>query len=271
MTLETFFAKFELFADAPNAMAKMRGLILHMAVRGKLVPQDQNEEPAIEQAYNDIQSDYPSNWSVSTVFDYAELKSGNSFPNEMESETGEYLYVKVSDMNLLENQHEITTSSRFVSPDTSALKSLIPGGSIIFPKRGGAIATNKKRLVKMPLFVDSNTMAMVCPDFIELRYLHIWFLGIDLWELNSGTSVPQINNKDIGPLLIPVPPIPEQHRIVVKVDQLMTLVNQLEAQLAASRSAATALMKALVAELTEAGTRATSDTAAVTGKKKNAA
>lgn len=46
MNLETFFAKFDQFADAPDAVVKMRELVLHLAVTGKLVPQDPNEEPA---------------------------------------------------------------------------------------------------------------------------------------------------------------------------------------------------------------------------------
>jgi type I restriction enzyme S subunit len=153
-------------------------------------------------------------------------------------------------MNMRQNQHEISTSSRFIMPEPGDLKNLIPGNSIIFPKRGGAIATNKKRLVRSPIFVDSNTMAIICPEYIELDYLHIWFLGIDLWDLNSGTSVPQINNKDIGPLVIPVPPLAEQRRIVAKVAQLMALVDQLESHLATARTSAENLMEAIVAELT---------------------
>lgn len=45
MTLETFFEKFELFADAPDAVAKMRELVRHLAVTGKLVVQDPNDKP----------------------------------------------------------------------------------------------------------------------------------------------------------------------------------------------------------------------------------
>ena len=45
MKLETFFEKFDLFADAPNAVAKMRELVHHLAVIGKLVPQDPNDGP----------------------------------------------------------------------------------------------------------------------------------------------------------------------------------------------------------------------------------
>ena len=48
MKLETFFNKFDQFADAPNAVAKMRELILESAIRGKLVPHNASDEPASE-------------------------------------------------------------------------------------------------------------------------------------------------------------------------------------------------------------------------------
>ena len=46
MKLETFFEKFDEFADAPEAVAKMRELVLQLAVTGKLVAQEQRDEPA---------------------------------------------------------------------------------------------------------------------------------------------------------------------------------------------------------------------------------
>jgi type I restriction enzyme, S subunit len=47
MKLETFFEKFELFADAPNPVAKLRELVLELAVTGKLVAPDKRDEPAL--------------------------------------------------------------------------------------------------------------------------------------------------------------------------------------------------------------------------------
>lgn len=46
MKIETFFQNFELLTDAPNAVTKLREIVLQLAVRGKLVPQNSNDEPA---------------------------------------------------------------------------------------------------------------------------------------------------------------------------------------------------------------------------------
>jgi type I restriction enzyme S subunit len=139
-------------------------------------------------------------------------------------------------MNLPGNELHITTSSRYIDPDAKMERWLIPTGSIVFPKRGGAIATNKKRIVGKPIFVDLNTMAITPIQGIETNYAYVWLSTIDLASLNTGTSVPQINHKDVDPLPFPVPPLAEQHRIVAKVDELMALVDRLKVDLAESRT-----------------------------------
>jgi type I restriction enzyme S subunit len=56
---------------------------------------------------------------------------------------------------------------------------------------------------------------------------------------------------DIKGLSVPFPPLAEQHRIVAKVDELMALVDKLEAELTSARTNATNLLAAVVAELTQ--------------------
>ena len=172
--------------------------------------------------------------------------SGSTFNPELEKETGTYMYVKVGDMNLPGNEVEITTSSRFVDPGERDLKALIPSGIIIFPKRGGAIATNKKRVVSKPIFVDLNTMALT-PCLIPTEYALLWLMTVDLASLNTGTSVPQINHKDIDPLPFPLPPFAEQSRIVTRVTALRRLCTDLRQRLAERQSVQARLAEALMA------------------------
>ena len=168
----------------------------------------------------EIPFDIPENWCWCRLGELVDLRSGNQY-NETSSGT---LYLKVADLNLQENFYEIKTSTRYTNSNDD---SFIPQYSIIFPKRGGAIATNKKKLVlKEKVYVDSNTMGMTPKNKDLLPYLNMWFDSIDLGKLSSGTSVPQINNKDLLPLAFPLPPLAEQKRIVTAIEKFMPLIEE---------------------------------------------
>ncbi|MGR6861940.1 restriction endonuclease subunit S [Aliivibrio salmonicida] len=255
---------------------KLRELILELAVRGKLVPQDPTDEPAsvlleriaeekaqlvkekkIKKPKNlpEISDDekvdkLPQGWIQARFGECFLISSGNSFKKDEELTEGEFIYCKVGDMNLAGNESSITTSSSFIVPTDKQLKSLILSGSIIFPKRGGAIATNKKRFVRIPIFSDSNVMAVKPFYGVTLEFSMLWLNSIDLAALNTGTSVPQINNKDIEPLVFHFPPKKEQHRIVAKVDELMSLCDQLEQQTEISIEGHQTLVEVLLNTLT---------------------
>ena len=170
----------------------------------------------------------PEGWEWCRFGSVVTLMSGTTYPAEKELLSGTRLYVKVGDMNLPGNEYEISTSSRYL--DEYNISHLIPVNSVIFPKRGGAIATNKKKLVlRDEILIDLNTMAFTPISPVNLMYCYYWFLSIDLGKINSGSSVPQINNKDIEPLLFPVPPTFEQERIVQAIVPLLDAEQKISA------------------------------------------
>lgn len=165
-------------------------------------------------------------WEQRNITEVCVLRSGTTIPADEELEKGAIPYIKVADMNLPDNSVQILTSSRFV--DSCPESHSIPYGSTIFPKRGGAILTNKKRIVGVPqIIADLNTMAII-PDQSKLLgwYGYYWMLSVDLRELNNGSNVPQINNKDMVKLFIPVPTIAEQNEIVRILDSLFAKEQQ---------------------------------------------
>lgn len=167
---------------------------------------------------DEIPFEIPENWKWVKVGDIAYLTSGKPYEETTDGE----LYVKVSDMNLPENEVIIKTSQHFTSKDNSGE---IQQYSIIFPKRGGAIATNKKRMViEKPIFVDLNTMGLTVINEDIFYYVKLWFDSLKLDELQTGTAIPQINNNDIYPLPIPLPPLAEQKRIVEKVNSILDVI-----------------------------------------------
>jgi type I restriction enzyme S subunit len=70
---------------------------------------------------------------------------------------------------------------------------------------------------------------------------------------NKNSTNDNISMGDIKGLFIPLPPLTEQSRIVTKVDQLMALVDALETQLATAHTKVSALLDAVVHELTNGG------------------
>ena len=170
----------------------------------------------------------PFDWVQSTIGASCALKSGTSLPIEKENECGNIPYVKVGDMNYVGNEKYITTSSRFVTEETAGA-GIFPVGSVVFPKRGGAIGTNKKRLTSVPICADLNVMGVIPGKQLLPQYLLAYFDTIDLGLLNNGSSVPQINNKDIAPLIISIPPIELQEQFatfVSKIDKSRLTIQQ---------------------------------------------
>ena len=86
-------------------------------------------------------------WQMKKIAEVCRLKSGHTHKKSLEKAIGEIPYLKVADMNLPDNESGIVTSSRFIDQCDVKQASSFPMGTTIFPKRGGAIATNKKRLV----------------------------------------------------------------------------------------------------------------------------
>ena len=231
-------------------VAKLHQAILREAMQGKLVKQNYKDGNAtdlfkkiisekwkifLEIKKNEIPFDIPENWIWCKLGDIAELKSGNQY-SYPKTDSGT-MFVKVGDMNLNGNEIEITTSSSYFQKGVVNERDLILPGSIIFPKRGGAIATNKRRSVlKEPILIDSNTMAVFPSTEISFNYFLYWFGEIDLSKLGNYGVIPQVNNKDLNPIVFPLPPLPEQYRIVNKLEQLMQLCDELQQSIAQSKN-----------------------------------
>ncbi|MBR5033099.1 MAG: restriction endonuclease subunit S [Treponema sp.] len=166
-----------------------------------------------------------TSWEKKTIQEICTLKSGNSSTNN--SKPGTLPYVKVGDMTIVGNEKSITTSTTFVDYESNK-KQVFPIGSVIFPKRGGAILTNKKRITSVEICCDLNIMGVIPGEKICPNFLYYYFIGIDFSKLCNGAAIPQINNIDINPLEINLPPLEEQKRIVAHLDSLSEKVHQLE-------------------------------------------
>jgi len=125
----------------------------------------------------------------------ASVESGNGFPTDYQGETGkEFPFYKVSDMNLDGNEKYMINYNNSISRETVAhLKARIfPSGSVIFPKIGAAIQTNKKRITTRPCCVDNNVMGIIPTSKLSSEFLHTLMQFKDLSEFASSASPPSM-------------------------------------------------------------------------------
>lgn len=192
--------------------------------QGKKPPkgwQDKYPEPARPDTAN--LPELPEGWVWATVDEISEVHSGST-PKGVENkstELGETPWFRVGDMNSTGNETELTRSRINLTEEatlTLGLKKL-PRNTIVFPKRGGAIATNKKRLLNRPSCIDLNMMGIVSNEALQ-DWVWAWFQTISLKSLSDGSNVPQINNPDITNLPIPIPPLGEQKEALKNIYDL---------------------------------------------------
>jgi type I restriction enzyme S subunit len=151
----------------------------------------------------------------------AEIEGGASLPKGGSEDLGNdcVLLVKVGDMNEPGNDRIISISRAFL-PTSKTLKKVILPGAVIFPKRGGAIATNKKRMLGRPAIIDPNLMAVIAkPERVRNEYLYYWTQSLDLRDISNGGVIPQLNRKDLAPLEVPVPTLEKQEIIINELEQ----------------------------------------------------
>jgi len=91
-------------------------------------------------------------------------------------------------------------------------------------------------------------MAIVIPRLLNIEFIFWWFQTVDISKFGNDSVIPQVNNKDIWPIRIPLPPLAEQLAIVSKLQTLMQKLDEAEKQIEKNLAFSKQLSKAILAE-----------------------
>ena len=186
------------------------------------------------------------NWKYKPLGEICDFISGFTPSKQELNEKAGIPYFKVSDMNRDTNSvYMIETELFVVHP-----RKTIPANSIIFPKNGGAIFTGKKRILKYDSIIDLNTEALNIKDKnVNLQFLYTFLLGVDFGQFDNGGGLPSINIKKMKDFIVPVPPLPEQERIVSYLDAEFAKIDALKANIEQQLQASKDLFQSALKEL----------------------
>lgn len=203
---------------------QLRASLLQEAIQGKLVPQ-LDDEPAVDMAGeepDEVPFAIPEKWKWVRLSDVGNFISGRTPKPAELAETGEIPYFKVSDMNTVGNEINLTITNSYLKERP---KKVYTAGTIVYPKNGGAVFTNKRRILVRDSIVDLNTGGFVPGGFLNLEYAFKIFLALDFRKISKGTALPTIDQEQLRNYLIPLPPLAEQRRIVARLEELLPHVD----------------------------------------------
>ncbi len=191
----------------------------------------------------------PAGWAWSQIGSLFDVISGGTPKGIEETKGSEIPFYKVSDMNTVGNEIRMNRAAIYLSNTERSNLGLTqyPEGTIIFPKRGGAILTNKKRMLSRHSCFDLNIMGVVnTASSITDQYVWAWFQKLDLAKIYDGSNVPQINNKNVEPLPFPICSLDEQTEICRLLDERIAAIESSENEIIESLQKSESLRQSIL-------------------------
>ena len=193
-----------------------------MKVGFEIIPLDKvrkNSHILVGSRYRE-QKSVVSEFEVVKIGEVASLISGYGFPVVLQGQEGTIPFYKVSDMNSDGNEIEMHRSNNYVSYEVAESKKwkMAPAGTVIFPKIGAAIATNKKRILSQSALFDNNVMGIICGERVLPRYMWYVLNSIDISKWATLANPPSISSCSVLEQSIPLPPIDIQRQIIRELD-----------------------------------------------------
>ena len=143
-----------------------------------------------------------------------QFKAGDAFKKEFQGRgTGDYPFIKVSDMNLRGNEISITRSENWVEQEdvTENRYKVHEAGSVVFAKIGVALTYNRRRILYQPTIIDNNMMAAKPNrNQVNERYFYYLLSTLDFNEIASGSALPYLTQTDLQRIDISLHKMPEQ-------------------------------------------------------------
>ena len=225
--------------DLLKAIDKVKSKILDLAIHGKLVPQDPNDEPAIEllkrinpkfEACDEVPWELPNNWCWTTIGSIFNHNTGKAL-NKSDSQEGLLLpYITTS--NVYWNRFVLSDIKKMFFKDSEIDKCTITKGDLLVCE-GGDIGRSAIWNFDYDICIQNHIHRLRAKgDISHLLYLYVLMFykwtdriqgkGIGLQGLSSGL---------LDKLIVPLPPYAEQLRIVAKIEELFAVLDSIKESL----------------------------------------
>ena len=229
--------------DLQSIVKQAKNKILDLAIHGKLIPQDPNDEPAIEllKRINPdftpcdnghyaklVQFEVPKSWmwttinKISTSILYGVSESAKS--------KGRYKLLRITD---IQDNYVCWQSVPFIDYDENKVKQyLLQNGDIVFARTGATVGKSylienlSEQVIYASYLIRVRTYSLILPQYVKYFFKSGYYWN-QIEQNSFGVGQPNVNATILGNLNIPIPPIEEQKRIVKAIEQLLKQINKI--------------------------------------------
>jgi type I restriction enzyme S subunit len=274
MKLETFFEKFDQFADAPDAVEKMRELVLDLAVQGKLSEQraEDAKDPEWLKLTRQLDADsaastsdleppfeIPTSWRWTTLKNLGDTKPRNEAPDSAKSSFVPMTLIPAEYGQRAQHEErpwgEIKKGYTHFKTGDVVIAKITPcfenGKSAVMNGLTGGFGAGTTEL-----HVFRRSGAGVLPEFVIIHLKTRGFITRGIPRMTGSAGQKRVPSDYFARSRFPLPPPAEQKRIVAKVNELMALCDRLDAQQQERDTRHAALARASLARFAEAPTPA---------------
>ena len=164
-------------------------------------------------------------WEIKQLADVANVSSGNSAPQKKELfEDGSFPFIRTSDVGQIRKGF-ISSCVDYLNNDGIKGLKLYKRGTILFPKSGASTFLNHRVMMEIDSYVSSHLATIKGNNsIIDDRFLLYFLITIDARDLMQDITYPSLKTSDISLIPIPLPPLPEQQRIVAILDEAFAAI-----------------------------------------------
>jgi type I restriction enzyme S subunit len=176
---------------------------------------------------NETLPSLPDGWVWTKLGDITDVMSGYGFPKKYQGKTNnEIPFFKVGDISkaVLNGNIFLKVVNNYISEkECKEIRAKqFKKGTIVFAKIGEALKLNRRAILTQNSIVDNNVMGIYPSSGILGKFTFYFFMTIKLEDYCRATTVPSVRKSDVEQISVPLPPLPEQHRIVARIEQLFT-------------------------------------------------
>ena len=249
-SIESIFAQIDMLeqnkSNLETAIKQAKSKILDLAIHGKLVPQDPNDESAEEllkriatsdnRPYEKVEEEpfeIPSNWCWCYLHTISTLLNGDRGENYPSKKDYVERGIPFINAGCLDNGYINYNIANYITEEkyNSLRAGKIKKGDVLYCLRGslgktGFVVTDNKGAISSSLCIFRLTETIIPQYFLYV--LNSNAIKVQQKMVDNGTAQPNLSAKDVSNYLIAIPPLSEQKRIVSKIDELFSNLDQIQ-------------------------------------------